>query len=78
VRPANRRKDPRRRLHAFAVLGTLRADLGGAPVRSRFAAASADDAPQFVNPLARLALTASQLGEDRPFFVRQGLAHGGR
>ena len=38
---------------------------------SRFAAAPADDAPQFVDPLARLALAASQLGEDRPLFVRQ-------
>ena len=44
---------------------------------SRFAAAPADDAPQFVDPLARLAPTASKLGEDRPLFVRQSLAHGG-
>jgi hypothetical protein len=35
---------------------------------SRFAAAPADDA-QFVNPLARLALAAGELGEDRPLFV---------
>ena len=43
---------------------------------SRFAAAPADDAPQFGDPLARLALAASKFGEDRSFFVRQNLAHG--
>ena len=44
---------------------------------SRFAAASSDDAPQFVDPLARLALAARKLCEDCSFFVRQSLAHGG-
>ncbi len=44
---------------------------------SRFAVAPADDAPQFVDPLARLTLAASKLGEDRPLGVRQSLAHGG-
>ena len=44
---------------------------------SRFAVAPADDAPQFVDPLARLTLAASKLGKDRSFFVRQILAHGG-
>ena len=36
-----------------------------------------DDAPQFVDPLARLALAARKLCEDCSFFVRQILAHGG-
>jgi hypothetical protein len=40
-------------------------------------AAPADDAPQLVDALAPFALAASELGEDRPLFVRQGLAHGG-
>jgi hypothetical protein len=44
---------------------------------SRFTTAPANDAPQFVDPLARLVLAASKLGEDRPFFVRQSLAHRG-
>ena len=44
---------------------------------SRFAAAPANDAPQFIDPFARLTLAASELGEDHLLFVRQRLAHGG-